>query len=213
MQKSPDVSPRPQLGRRSFTRELLETLLLIVAIYTLVNLATARFVVEGHSMLPNFEGNEYLIVSRFDYIIGDPQRGDIVVFHYPQNPERDFIKRVIGLPGEAVQMKNGLVFINGTPLDEPYVLDLCTSSTCKDQEWVLGEDDYFVLGDNRNASQDSVRFGPIHRSHIVGRAWIQYWPPSRWKIINHHEYGAPPPIPTPTPTNTPVPPLSDSMGG
>lgn len=203
---TPD-SPRPQLGRRSFARELLETVLLIMAIYTLVNLATARFVVEGRSMLPSFEGDEYLIVSRFDYILDEPQRGDIVVFHYPQNPERDFIKRVIGLPGEKVSMTNGQVFINDVPINEPYVLDLCSSSNCSNQEWVLGQDEYFVLGDNRNASQDSSRFGPIHRKYIVGRAWIQYWPPSRWRIINHHEYGEPP---TPTPTITPVPPLSGS---
>ncbi len=201
---------RPQIGRRSFGRELIETVLLIIAIYTFVNLATARFVVEGRSMYPSFEGDEYLIVSRFDYIIGDPQRGDIVVFHYPQNPERDFIKRVIGLPGETITMQNGQVFVNGEPIDEPYVLDLCASTNCTNREWVLGNDDYFVLGDNRNASQDSTRFGPINRKHIVGRAWIQYWPPSRWRIINHHEYGEPPVLPTPTPTSTPLAPLSGS---
>lgn len=196
---------RPNLlSRRSFFREFGETLLLIIAIYTLVNLATARFVVEGQSMYPSFEGEEYLIVSRFEYLLSDPQRGDIVVFHYPENPERDFIKRVVGLPGETITMQNGQVFINGVPLDEsPYISELCNSSNCRDREWVLGEDEFIVLGDNRNASQDSTRFGAINRSHIIGRAWIRYWPPEDWGIINHHQYGPPPTLPTATPSPIP----------
>lgn len=199
--------PRPRLlDRRSFFRESIETLLLIVAIYTLVNLATSRYVVEGQSMLPTFEGNEYLIVNRFEYMFGDPQRGDIVIFHYPENVERDFIKRVIGIPGDLIQMQNGQVFVNGEPLTEPYVLDLCNNSNCRDREWLVGENEYFVLGDNRNASQDSTRFGPVDRSYIVGRAWIKYWPPSEWQIIQHHQYNnGDAPQPTLVPTQTPIP--------
>lgn len=211
---------RPSLlNRRSFAREVVETLLLIIAIYTLVNLATSRYVVEGHSMLPNFQGDEYLIVNRFEYMFDDPERGDIVIFHYPEDPSRDFIKRVIGLPGDYIRMENGQVFVNNVPLDEPYVLDLCHSSNCRFREWTLGEDQYFVLGDNRNSSQDSTRFGPVDRSLIVGRAWIKYWPPSEWQIIEHHDYEdhpevTPTLVPSPTlPPGTVQPPQADSVGG
>jgi signal peptidase I len=198
--------PRPRLTRRSgIVREVVETLLLVVAIYALVNLSTARFVVEGRSMEPNFHSDEFVIVSRLAYIVGEPQRGDVVVFHYDVETKRDFIKRIIGLPGEHLQMKDGRVFINGVPLDEPYVLALCRSTTCREREWFLGEDEYFVLGDNRNSSQDSHDFGPIKRSQIVGRAWIRYWPPSDWTVISHHQYGPPPILPTPTITPTPAP--------
>lgn len=209
---------RPDLiDRRTFMREVVETLLLIVAIYTLVNLATSRYVVEGQSMLPNFQGDEYLIVNRFEYLFRDPKRGDIVIFHYPENPDRDFIKRVVGLPGETVRIENGQIFVNDVPLDEPYVLDLCNRSNCRFREWEVGEDEYFVLGDNRNSSQDSISFGPVDRSFIVGRAWIKYWPPSEWDIIDHHQYGDPPQVPTlvPTPTTvpgTPEPPTSSNVG-
>ena len=214
-----ELEVRPQLlDRRSFLREIVETLLLIVAIYTLVNLATSRYVVEGQSMLPNFEGNEYLIVNRFEYMFGEPQRGDIVIFHYPENPDRDFIKRVVGLPGETVRMEDGQIFIDDVPLGEPYVLDLCSRSNCRFREWVVEEDQYFVLGDNRNSSQDSTRFGPIDKDLIVGRAWIKYWPPSEWEFIQHHTYGDPPVLPEPEPTptlipGTPEPPTLDSVGG
>ncbi|NJL95672.1 MAG: signal peptidase I, partial [Anaerolineae bacterium] len=176
------------LGGRSLLREVLETLLLIIGIYTLVNLATARFVVEGESMVPTFQGEEFVIVSRLDYIAGSPQRGDIVVFHYPRDADRDFIKRLIGLPGEFIQMRDGRVYVNGVLIEEPYIRAYCTSSLCRDKAWLLGEDEYFVLGDNRNESQDSTRFGAIQREHLVGRAWIKYWPPEEWGIIQHHDY-------------------------
>ncbi|KAB2852615.1 MAG: signal peptidase I, partial [Anaerolineae bacterium] len=167
--------PRPKITRRQgVMREITETLLLVIAIYALVNLSTARFVVEGRSMEPNFHSDEFVIVSRLAYIIGEPERGDVIVFHYDVENKRDFIKRIIGLPGEHVQMKNGLVYINGEPIDEPYVQALCRSATCRDREWFLGEDEFFVLGDNRNSSQDSHDFGAIKRSQIVGRAWVRY---------------------------------------
>lgn len=210
---------RPQLTEhRPLLREVIETLLLIIGIYTLVNLATARFKVEGQSMFPTFEGAEFLIVSRLDYMIGEPQRGDIVVFHYPDDPQRDFIKRVIGLPGETITIDNGKVFINGVPIDEPYVAALCSQGGCSSVQRTLGDDEYFVLGDNRGQSKDSTNFGPIKRHHIIGRAWIKYWPPEEWGIINHHTYengdlipATAPPTPLPTPTFTPEVPLGNTQ--
>ncbi len=201
------AGPRPRLRQQSgFLREILETALLIVAIYTFVNLATARFVVEGHSMLPNFTTDQFIIVSRLSYLVGEPQRGDVVVFHYPMESDRDFIKRVIGLPGETVTILEGRVYIDGKLLDEPYIENFCRGKSC-DGEWVIGPDEYFVLGDNRGASKDSQDFGPVGEEYIVGRAFVRYWPPSDWGIVQHPRYdlSAAPPLPTSTPTPPPTP--------
>jgi signal peptidase I len=196
--------PQPKIRqRRSFAREMVETILLIAAIYAFVNLATARFVVDGHSMLPNFDTNQFIIVSRVAYILGDPQRGDVVVFHYPLQYERDFIKRVIGLPGETVTILDGRVYIDGKLLEEPYIANFCRGKSC-DGEWVVGPQQYFVLGDNRGASKDSQDFGPVDRKYIVGRAFVRYWPPKDWGLIKHWKYsGSGAPLPTLTPTLTP----------
>lgn len=200
--------PRPALRQgRSFAREMIETLVLITAIYAFVNLATARFVVDGHSMLPNFNTDQFIIVSRLSYILGEPRRGDVVVFHYPQQPDRDFIKRVIGLPGDEVTILEGRVYINGELLEEPYIENFCRGKSC-DGEWVVGSHEYFVLGDNRGASKDSQDFGPVDQKYMVGRAFVRYWPPEDWGLIKHWTYsgsGAPLPTMTPTPTQTPTP--------
>ncbi len=199
--------PRPRLRHGGgFVREILETILLIAAIYAFVNLATARFVVDGHSMLPNFTTDQFIIVSRLNYLVNDPERGDVVVFHYPLQPDRDFIKRVIGLPGETIDILQGRVYVNGKLLDEPYIDKFCRGTSC-DGEWIVGEDQYFVLGDNRGESKDSQDFGPVDREFIVGRAFVRYWPPSDWAVVHHERYdftGAELlPTLTPTPTGTP----------
>jgi signal peptidase I len=203
---APIEAPRPRIRQeRSFLREVVETILLIVGIYAFVNLASARFVVDGHSMLPNFDTDQFIIVSRLSYILGDPQRGDVVVFHYPKQSDRDFIKRVIGLPGETVTIQEGRVYIDNKLIEEPYIEDFCRGHSC-DGEWVIGEDEYFVLGDNRGASKDSQDFGPVERKYIVGRALIRYWPLSEIDIISRPSFsgdGPPPPVLTPTPTFDP----------
>jgi signal peptidase I len=180
-----EEGPQPRLGGRGqFIREILETALLILTIYTLVNLTTARYMVEGNSMEPNFHDGQYIIVSRLAYMLGDPQRGDVIVFHYPKNPDREFIKRITGLPGETISVHDGQVFADGVPLEEPYIeVNFAYSG-----EWTLGPDEFFVLGDNRTNSNDSHDFGPIDRSVVVGRAWISYWPPQCLGIVSHHTY-------------------------
>jgi signal peptidase I len=181
--------PRPRLASpRSLVREAFETMLLIVSIYCLVNLSTARYVVEGASMAPNFQTDQFIIVSRVAYLFGAPARGDVIVFHNPQDPSHDFIKRVIGLPGETVQILDGKAYINGAPIDEPYVAELCKNQVC-DRTWTLDADHYIVLGDNRSHSHDSHSFGPLDRSLIIGKAWIRYWPPPDWSLIPHYDYG------------------------
>lgn len=205
MLHTPNPELRPPLKRRPFWRDLGEIVLLIAIIYTFVNLTTARAVVEGSSMRPNFETGQLVIVNRFAYFFSSPQRGDVIVLHNPRNGKEDFIKRVIGLPNEYVQIIEGRVYINGVLLEEPYIERFCTSCN---GTWQLGEDEYFVLGDNRPSSHDSHSFGPIKRSLIVGQAWIRYWPLPDIAIIDHPNYApiprdfTPPP---PTPTRTPAP--------
>lgn len=197
---------RPKLPQKlTFLNEIIETLLLVLAIYVMVNLATARFVVDGTSMQPNFHTDQYIIVSRFAYIIGEPQRGDVVVFH--ANSDKDFIKRVIGLPGETIQIVNGKVYINNKLIDEPYLTtENQNCASCNLQQPVtLGKDEYFVLGDNRRSSQDSrsKEVGAIKRSQIIGKAWIRYWPPEEFTLIEGHEYHpiATEPLPSFSPIN------------
>lgn len=126
-------------------------------------------------MMPNFHDGELLLTEKVTYRLYKPERGDVIVFRAPNSKNVDFIKRVIGLPGEAIRIENGSVFINGEKLDEPYEIQL-TSGT---EEITLGAEQYFVLGDNRNASSDSRSFGAIKKDSIRGRTWLVYWP--LWK--------------------------------
>jgi signal peptidase I len=139
-------------------------------------------------MEPNFETGQFLIVSRVNYLIGEPERGDIVVFHYPGNPDEDYIKRVIGLPGQMVEIRETQVYVDGQLLSEPYINEQCTEGRCPDESWELGPDEYFVMGDNRNRSSDSRSFGPVLREYIVGEVLVRYWPPEDWGIVNQIAY-------------------------
>ncbi len=156
----------------------------MAVIYTLVNLACARFVVDGSSMQPNFATGQFVIVSRVNYMIGQPQRGDVVVFQYPLDTQQDYIKRLIGLPGDTVEIRDTQVYVNGVALNEPYINEPCTPLSCQDRTWTLGANQYFMMGDNRNHSSDSRVFGPVARNLIVGEALVRYWPPQDWGIIH-----------------------------
>jgi len=180
------ASPAPA-RRSNLLREIVETAVLTAIIFLLVNAATSRFKIDGSSMEPNLHNEEYVIVDKVTYLFGPPQRGDVVVFDR-NGDSKDFIKRIIGLPGETVEVSQGKVYIDGLPLDEPYVAPSSDTKTALR----LGADEYFVMGDNRSNSQDSRTFGPIHRGNIVGRAWIVYWPPSDWAIVPHYTFAASP---------------------
>lgn len=180
---------RPKLGfKTSLLRDILEVLLVIMSIYTMVNLASARAIVEGSSMHPNFATGQLIIVNRVPYYFGAPERGDVVVLHNPRNTDEDYIKRVIGLPGETVTILRGVVYINGVQLVEPYIAaeNICT--TLCDGEWTMASDEYFVLGDNRRNSTDGHVFGPIKQKLIIGKAWVRYWPLSDAGLIPHEDY-------------------------
>lgn len=184
------IPVRPPLRRHSFVRELLETAALIVTIYTMINLATVRFFIDGPSMQPNFYAGQFLIISRINYLVGSPERGDIVVFDAPGSDADDppLIKRLIGAPGDLVEVRDDGVYVNGTALQEPYTKELTTTRRCRDCVWQLGPDEYFLMGDNRNNSRDSRMFGPVTRDRIIGEAVIRYWPTSDWGIVARAGY-------------------------
>lgn len=178
---------RPRLHRRSLLRELAATLIFLAAVYILLEMTVPRSVVLSISMEPNLVEQQRLIISRVNYLIGEPQRGDIVVFNSPvaRPDEPPLIKRLIGLPGETLEIRDGAVFVNGVELEEPYINEPCSPANCADRTWQLGPDDFFLMGDNRNHSHDSRAFGPVSHHQIVGKAIIRYWPPAVWGALSY----------------------------
>jgi signal peptidase I len=180
----PAASGQSQFSLKGLLREVLETILLTILIYAVVNFATGRFKVEGSSMEPTILPNQYVLVDKISYLIGQPQRGDVIVFNYPLAVDRDFIKRVMGLPGETVSIANGVVSVNGHPLKEPYI----AAPPMSTGTWKLGPNEYFVMGDNRNNSSDSRSWGPLDRKYLIGKAIATYWPPQAWGLVPRATY-------------------------
>ena len=168
-------------------RDVIETMLLIAIAFLVVNSLIGRFRIEQVSMEPNLHEGEYVIVDKVSYLFHAPERGDIVVLRRPGQP--DLIKRVIGLSGETIEVRGGQAYIDGQPLMEPYLPQPINQDT-PPQTVPAGR--YFVMGDNRNNSQDSRSFGTIPFGDIVGRAWIIYWPPPDWQVLAHPGYAASP---------------------
>lgn len=183
----PALAPERPSPARSFLREVVETFVLALLIYLVINALTGRFYVRGSSMEPTLHNGQYLVVSKISYLFNEPQRGDIVVFVSLNGTGEDYIKRVIGLPGERVEVRDGAVWINGYRLDEPYL----NSGIPYTGVWKLGPDEYFVLGDNRANSSDSHTWGPLPRKNIIGKAWLCYWPPQYWGLVTHHSFPSP----------------------
>jgi signal peptidase I len=199
---------------KSTLRDVVETLVLTAVIFLLVRAVVQNFKVEGKSMEPTLHNGQYLVISKASYwhldrdllsyivpgaqaasdssrgsggaawLFGEPQRGDIVVFRFPRDPSRDFIKRVIAVPGDTVEIRQGRVFVNGQFIDEAYINEAgnYTSATQKIQP---GE--YFVLGDNRNNSSDSHVWGTVPRDNIIGKAWLSYWPLDELGLVSKAE--------------------------
>jgi signal peptidase I len=172
---------------KSILREFVETALLTLLIFLAIRTLIQNFRIEGVSMEPNLHDGQYLIINKLVYYLHPPERGDVVVFHYPKNPRRDFIKRIIGLPGERVEVRGESIFINREELAEPYALHTGKYAWGPQR---LGEDEYFVLGDNRSSSSDSHSWGPLPRDALVGKAWISYWPPKHLGLVPHYSYAA-----------------------
>ncbi len=180
--------PRPRFNRGLFRimRELSGTLLFGVAVFVFFQLAIPQSMVQGSSMEPTFEDGQRLFISRVNYMLNDPQRGEIIVFNSP-NPrtenEPPLIKRVIGIPGDVVEIIDSLVYVNGVQLDEPYIKEPCTAH-CGDNRWELGPNEYFMMGDNRNHSNDSRSFGVVPSDHIIGEVVLRFWPPQDFRLFH-----------------------------
>jgi signal peptidase I len=176
----------------SFVLEVIQIILISSAIIIPIRYFLIQpFYVKGASMEPNFYDHEYLIIDELSYRFREPIRGEIIVFRYPRDPSQFFIKRVIGLPGETIEITNGNVVVyntqnpNGFVLEEDYLGDEHT--TGKDRV-TLSADEYFVLGDNRDASLDSRSIGPIEEDEIIGRVWVRGLPLSRIGTFELPEY-------------------------
>ena len=159
--------------------------MLAVILYIGISFAVQAVHVEGLSMFATLDDNDYLIANKIDYRLHAPQRGDIVILRPPTNNSTDFIKRIIALPGERLLIRDGTVYINGHKLVEPYLPEEWTIDGTWNNgvEAVIPANEYFVMGDNRNRSQDSRFFGPISRDRIDGKAWFRIWPLDRFGNI------------------------------
>jgi len=163
-----------------FVFEIFQTVVLALILYFLIDSVVARVRVENISMLPTLESGEFLLVNKLAYRNGDFQHGDIIVFHYPQNPQDDYIKRIIGLSGDTVTITQEEVYVNGNKMDEAYIAE----SPVYDGEWIVPPDYIFVLGDNRNQSSDSHSWGFVPIDDVVGKAIVIYWPLDELKILS-----------------------------
>ncbi|MBI9044542.1 MAG: signal peptidase I [Anaerolineaceae bacterium] len=152
--------------------ETLQTILLAVILYFIIDTAFARVRVDNISMIPTLKPGEFLLVNKLSYRFGDLQRGDIIVFHAPVNPSEDYIKRTIGLPGETIRVEDGQVYVNDVAISEPYL----KKAIAYEGSWEVPEDTVFVLGDNRNQSSDSHSWGFVPQENVVGKALVIYWP-------------------------------------
>lgn len=209
-----DAEPRKKQG--SMVREIVETLLLALFIFLAVRAVVLNFRVDGTSMIPNLQNDEMVLVNRNAYLefdanalvnwlpfveregerilftVGEPERGDIVVINAPvENADKPYIKRVIGLPGETVEARDGVVYVDGVALPEEYIVEptwcgverACAPVT-------VPEDSVFVMGDNRDNSSDSRSFGTVPYDNIVGKAWLTYWPTDEIGLVPHEDYPA-----------------------
>ncbi len=172
--------------------DFIETIVIALAIFVVVY----RFLfqphqVKGNSMYDNFHDGEYLLTDKVSYRFHEPARDDVIVFKAPGNEDYDYIKRVIGLPGDKVEVKGGHVFLNGQQLDESGYLDprIVTHAGVfakEGQTVTVPQTEYFVMGDNRNNSSDSREWGLVPQANIVGKAWVRYWPLNRLGLIKKY---------------------------
>lgn len=177
----------------SFIFEIVVILLITVAVVWPIRYFLIQpFFVDGASMEPNFDNGQYLIINEISYRFEAPQRGDVIVFKFPLDESKYYIKRIIGLPGETVEVADGKVEIYNKENPAGFVLDesnyLPGIYTNKDVKEEMGNDEYFVMGDNRNASYDSRSWGPVPKKDIIGKVWLRAWPPQTARIFSAPTY-------------------------
>lgn len=178
----PEPRPEERTGVRSFFWEALETIIIAVVLFLAINAVSERIRVESISMEPNLYAGDFVLVNKAIYFFNKlPTLGDVVVFRYPLNPDATpYIKRVIGLPGDEVQVEGGKVYLNGVMLEEPYL----DQGTTRGGTWVVPDDQLFVMGDNRANSSDSRTWGFVPMDNVIGRAELIYWPPQNWALLH-----------------------------
>lgn len=178
-------APKQKSGFILWLRDFLETLVLAAIIFLVVNTLTSRYEVQSISMEPTLHEGQRLIVSKASYWFGEPQRGDVIVMEPPEGLGAiPYIKRVIGLPGEHVRVQDGRVWVNDIPLIEPYI----SGPPTYQEDMVLQEGEYLVLGDNRNSSSDSHVWGALDEAKIIGKTVFRYWPLNKWGFIPHYAF-------------------------
>lgn len=188
--KTPQSMPASPLERATFfIWEVAKVVIFALAIIIPVRYFLIQpFYVKGESMEPNFYQYEYLIINEITYRFQQPQRGDVIVMRNPQDPSQFFIKRIIGLPGEQIEIRDRHVFINGVSLDESAYLDDTMPTVGSRVPLTLQSNEFFVMGDNRTRSLDSRVFGPITKESFVGKTWLRAWPLNRLERFTHASY-------------------------
>lgn len=176
--------------------EFFKTVAVIIIVAFLVRFYLVQpFVVEGSSMEPNFHNAEYLLVNKLSYHFHPPKRGDVIVFHPPFMPNVNYIKRIVAVPGDSVDIQNGEIKINAARLKEPYLdqeRTLIRNSSAANYTTKLRADEYFVLGDNREHSSDSREWGNVPVANIIGRAWLVVFPPRNFGLVFQPQYASSP---------------------
>ena len=166
-----------------YFRDILITIVIAVVFFVILNATIGTFRVYGTSMLPNIEPGDCIVVNKLTYSFREPDRGEIVILHSPKKHDTDLIKRIIALPGDTIEIRDGMVFVNGTALEEPYIKD------APDYKYPLQdipEGHYFVLGDNRIISADSHLGWYLPEENLIGKAWVRYWPFEKLDVIKHY---------------------------
>jgi len=174
----------------SFIFDLLQSVVVVMAVFVMIYLfIVSPQEISGQSMYPTFESGEYIFTNKVEYKLHEPSRGDIVVFKSPKNKNIDYIKRIIGLPGDQIRLVNGSYYVNGTKVDDSFLpKDLYTSPGLflrENEEITVPVGQYFVSGDNRPHSLDSREFGTIPKGDIIGKAFLRYWPIDKAGIITN----------------------------
>jgi len=177
----------------NFVLDFLETIVVALSIFVVIYLFIMQpHEIKGNSMEPNFSNNEYILTDKISYRLHMPARGDVVIFKAPVNPDVDYIKRVIGLPGDRVKIQNGAVYVNGEKLTEEYLRDSTQlfpgSYLSEGVEITVPPGKLFLLGDNRPHSSDSRAFGPVPIDAVIGRAFFRYWPINKLGVVPQVKY-------------------------
>jgi signal peptidase I len=183
--ETPAFPQEPPGRTKRMIIEAVQTIVLALIFYFAIDTFIGRVQVLNVSMLPTLHEGQFIMVNRFAYKQGGFERGDIIIFHNPTNPEEDYIKRLVGIPGDVIDIENGEVRVNGMLLDEPYISDPPQYAG----EWTVPEGYLFVLGDNRNSSYDSHSWGYLPQENVIGKAIVIYWPPREIKIIRNETFG------------------------